>query len=150
MTKYLFPPLNPPDPPPADPPGDPPPTTKPDPPPAASDSDTDTDASFDNLEVIDASLKGKLAVLRVGSEPTSNNLLSVFAGLKNKTGHRLDLEVQTLYKDRAGNPLNGGGTWLPLSLKPHEETEYRSASISADAFDFLISIRAAHGPQDPD
>jgi len=90
--------------------------------------------------VVDASLKGKLAILRVGSEPTPNNLLSVFAGLKNRTAHPLALEVQTIYRDKAGNELNAG-SWIPMTLKPHEETDYRSASISTEATDFLIRIR---------
>ena len=63
-------------------------------------------SSIDNLEIVDASLKGKLAILRVGSNPTDNHLLSVFAGLKNETAKPLSLEVQTLYKDKLGNPLN--------------------------------------------
>lgn len=106
------------------------------------DSEADSGSGFDNLDIVDSSLKGKLAILRVGSEPTANNLLSVFAGLKNKTTHPLSIEVQTLYKDKVGSPLNDG-SWIPMTLKPHEETEYRSASISADAADFLIRIRRA-------
>jgi len=103
---------------------------------------TDAGSSFDNLELVDASLNGKVAVLRVGSDPSANNLLSVFAGLKNKTEHRLALEVETIYKDKDGNALNAG-SWIPLTLKPHEEREYRSASISADAVDFLVRVRRA-------
>jgi len=105
-------------------------------------SKNEVNANFDNLEIVDPSLKGRLAVLRVGSEPTQNNLLSVFVGVKNSTSKPLTLEIQTLYKDKLGNPLNEG-SWIPLTLKPKEETEYRSASISADAVDFLVRIRGA-------
>ena len=110
-------------------------------------SKNETDANFDNIELVDASLKGKLAVLRVGSDPTDNNLLSVFVGLKNRTGQSLPLEVQTIYKDRVGNPMNGG-SWIPITLKPHEQTEYRSTSISADAADFMVRIRKASATGD--
>lgn len=103
---------------------------------------TDAGSSFENLELADASLKGKLAILRVGSEPSANDLLSVFAGLKNKTAHPLALQVQTIYKDKAGDSLNTG-SWIPMTLKPHEETEYRSTSISGEAVDFLIRVRLA-------
>ncbi len=102
----------------------------------------DAGSSFDNLDIVDASLNGKLAVLRVGSQLAENNLLSVFAGLRNKTGHRLALEVETIYKDNAGNALNAG-SWIPLTLKPYEEKDYRSSSISVDAVDFLIRVRHA-------
>ena len=110
----------------------------------ASGSD-DAGSSFDNLDMTDASLKGTLGILRVGSEPTPNNLLSVFVGLKNKTAHILKIEVQTIYKDKSGNELNAG-SWIPMTLKPHEETEYRSASISELATDFLVRVRRAQEP----
>lgn len=110
----------------------------------ASTETADADSNFDNLEIVDAGLNGKLAVLRVGSERTSTNLLEVFAGLKNKTAHVLKIEVQTIYKDKFGTPLSEGkGSWVPIKLKPHGEMEYRSASISedVDATNFLIRIR---------
>ncbi len=50
--------------------------------------------------------------------------------------------MRTVYKDKAGNELNSG-SWIPMTLKPHQETEYRSASISAEAADFMIHIRRA-------
>jgi hypothetical protein len=109
---------------------------------------SDNDTSFDNLDVIDASLNGKLAIQRVGSEANAFGLLSVFAGLKNKTSHALNLQAETIYKDTEGNPVNAG-SWITLTLKPHEEKEYRSTSISV-RFDpnvmepnFLIRIRRA-------
>jgi hypothetical protein len=100
------------------------------------------DSSFDNLDIVDSSLVGKVGVLRVGSEVGENKLLSVFAGLKNKTGHRIELEVQTIYKDEFNNALNSG-SWIPFTLVAHEEKEYHSASISTQAVDFLIRIRRA-------
>jgi hypothetical protein len=103
---------------------------------------TDADSSFDNLDIVDSSLNGKVAILRVGSEVEENNLLSVFAGLKNKTAHRLNLEVQTIYKDKDDNALNAG-SWIAFTLKPHEEKEYHSASISELAVDFLVRVRRA-------
>jgi hypothetical protein len=104
---------------------------------------TDAGSGFDNLEVIDsATLASKLKVLRVGSDLAQNNLLSVFAGLQNTSGKRLTLEVETIYKDKAGNELNTG-SWIRLTLQPHEESDYRSTAISESATDFLIRIRRA-------
>lgn len=106
----------------------------------------DTSQNFDNLEIMSSGLKTKLAVMRVGSDRNDSNLLSVFAGLKNKSGHRLPLEVQTVYKDKSDHPLTDGrSSWVPLTLKPHEETQYRSVAISEDAADFLVRIRPAAG-----
>jgi len=103
---------------------------------------TDAGSTFDNLEIVDAALNTKVAVLRVGSQLAENNLLTVFAGFKNKTERRLALEVETIYKDKSGNTLNAG-SWIPLTLDAHEEKDYRSTSISVDAVDFLIRVRRA-------
>jgi hypothetical protein len=108
----------------------------------AAPDDTDSEAGFDNVDVLDPALNGQLSVVRVGSQRTNTNLLSIFASLKNLTGHTLTIQAQTLYKDGDGNWLDGGKAgWLTLELKPHEELEYRSASLSEDAQDFLVRIR---------
>ncbi len=116
--------------------------------PAAPDPPPDGDPDSDNVEIVDAALKGKLGLSSVGTEPSANNLLTVFIGLKNKTPHNLSLDVQTIYKNAVGDPLNAG-SWITLTLKPHEEREYRSTSIS-EPYDpnaveahFLIRIRRA-------
>jgi len=101
----------------------------------------DSNFAFDNLEVLDDGLQGRLDVLRVGSGRTSTDLLSVYAGLKNRTARPLKIEVQTIYKDKSGNRLNGKGSWIPLTLKPHQQMEYCSASISEEAVDFVVRIR---------
>ena len=123
--------------------------TKPEPPVVGSPSTvpagktSENAASFDNVEVLDAGLHAKLAILRAGSDRTATNLLSVFVGLKNKTAHPLGIQVQTIYKDKLDNPLNEGkASWVTMHLKPHEETEYRSASLSEDGADFLVRIRS--------
>jgi len=108
---------------------------------ANADEGSGAGSAFDNIEIVDESLNGQVAILRVGSQPEENGLLTVFAGLKNATGHRLDLEVETIYKDQSGNDLNAA-SWIPLTFKPHEEKSYRSASISSRAVDFLIRVRS--------
>jgi hypothetical protein len=109
---------------------------------AAVPMDMDIGGAVDDLDVIDPGLSGKIGVLRIGSEVGENNLLSVFVGLKNKTAHRLDLEIETIYQDRDGHALNAG-SWIAFTLRPHEEKEYRSASISEEAVNFLIRVRGA-------
>jgi hypothetical protein len=105
---------------------------------------TDPSLSFDNLEILTTGLTSQLAVLRVGSNVTDAHLLSVFAGVKNKTPHPLEIEMQTVYIDASGNPLSEGkGSWVPIHLKPHEETQYRSVAISEAAADFTVRIRHA-------
>jgi hypothetical protein len=109
---------------------------------------SDIATAFDNVELVNPSLAGKLIILRVGSNRTEINLLSVFVGLKNKTAHVLQIEVQTIYKDKSGQALTEGtGNWIQMKLKPHEEVQYRSVAISEDATDFLVRIRRAASVQ---
>jgi hypothetical protein len=120
-------------------------------PPMATETTDDSDAGsgFDNLELVDAGLGHKLSVLRVVSDRTDSNLLSVVAELKNKTAHILELEVQTIYKDKASTPLSTGtGSWIPMKLKPHESTDYRSVALSPEAVDFVVRIRLPQKPAD--
>jgi hypothetical protein len=105
---------------------------------------SEPDSTFDNLEIVGDGLHGKLDVMRVGSDRTDANLLSVFAGVKNRTAQRLKVEMQTIYRDKDGRALGDGrSSWIPITLKPHEETQYRSVAISEDATDFLVRIRPA-------
>jgi hypothetical protein len=109
---------------------------------AAEDETANTRSNFDNVEILSPNLQAKLAILRVGSDRTSTNLLSIFVGLKNQASHRLEIQIQTIYKDKLGSQLNDGhASWIPMTLKPHEELEYRSASISENAVDFFVRIR---------
>jgi hypothetical protein len=103
---------------------------------------TDKDSDFNNIEIVDAALESKLELVRVGSNRGANNLLGVFAGIRNKTARRLELEIETIYKDQAGNELNTG-SWIPVTLPPHEQQDYRSSAISEAAVDFLIRVRRA-------
>ncbi len=81
----------------------------------AAPAETAEPTNFDNLELVSPGLKNRLAITRVGSDRTEGNLLSVFAGLKNKSARPLDLEVQTLYKDKADHSLNGRNGWVPIN-----------------------------------
>jgi hypothetical protein len=108
---------------------------------AAVSSESSSD--IDNLEIVGDGLKGKLEVLHVGANRNDSNLLSVFAGVKNETGRKLEVEMQTIYRDKDGNSLSDGANWIPITLKPHGQTQYRSVALSPDATDFLVRIRHA-------
>jgi hypothetical protein len=110
---------------------------------AAASASSDSSSDIDNLEIVGDGLKGKLAVLHVGANRNDSNLLSVFAGVKNETGRKLEVEMQTIYRDKDGNSLNDGENWVPITLKPHEQTQYRSVALTPDATDFLVRIRHA-------
>ena len=102
----------------------------------------DADSDFNNIEIVDPMLEPKLDLERIGSRRGANNLLVVFAGIRNKTARKLEIEIETIYKDQGGNGLNTG-SWIHFTLLPHEEQDYRSSAISEAAVDFLIRVRRA-------
>jgi hypothetical protein len=116
---------------------------------AAADDDTliasapaDTSSGFENVDLLDGTLTGKLGVIDVGSNRSTDNLLNVCATLKNITGHTLKIEAQTLYRDASGNWINGGRAgWITLEIKPRGELAYRSASLTDEAQDYLVRVR---------
>ncbi len=100
---------------------------------------------FNDVEIVDPALQSKLELIRIGSHRGSNNLLTVFTVIKNKTARKVELEIETIYKDHDGNALNTG-SWIGISLEPQKERNYRSSAISEAAVDFLIRVRRAHDP----
>lgn len=109
---------------------------------AAAGQSDNSDIGFDatKVDILDESLKPKLTLLRVGSSRSTGNVLAVFAGVQNNTGRTLPFEIETIYRDKNGNALNRG-SWIKLSLKPRDEIDYKSSSLSEDAVDFTIRIR---------
>ena len=110
--------------------------------PSGANGSSDTGADFNKIEIVDSVLEPKLDLVRIGSHRGANNLLAVFAGIQNKTARKVELEIETIYKDDGGNALNTG-SWIGITLAPHEEQDYRSSAISEGAVDFLIRIRRA-------
>jgi hypothetical protein len=105
---------------------------------------TETTPETKNIEIVDPTLEPKIGVASIDWHVSSNNLLSVIAGLKNKTASPLSIEIETIYKDDAGNVINTG-SWLRFTLAPHELQNYRSSAITEGATDFLIRVRRARG-----
>jgi hypothetical protein len=106
----------------------------------------DTDSDFNNIEIVDPVLESRLDLERIGSRRGANNLLTVFAGIRNKTARKLEVEIETIYKDQGGNVLNTG-SWIEFTLGPHEEQDYRSSAISEAAVDFIIRVRKARSAE---
>jgi hypothetical protein len=105
-----------------------------------TNGDTLMVSDVSSVEITNESLKNKIAVQRIQSQRSSNNLLAVSATLKNTTGRKIAFEAATIYRDRAGHELNTG-SWLKFTLMAHEETEYRSSAINVEAVSFVIRVR---------
>jgi len=105
-------------------------------------SEVDQHDYRNNIDIVDDVLKPKLDLVHVEAQRGRNNLLVVTLSLSNKTGHKVDVEMETVYKDKSGDELNTG-SWIPFTLQPHGDLNYRSSSISEAAVDFLIRVRKA-------
>jgi len=107
-----------------------------------SSGETNDRDYLNDLDIVDDALKPKLDLVRIGAQRGTNNLLVVFLGLSNKTARKIDVEVETVYKDKSGNALNTG-SWIHFTVQAHGQLDYRSTAISEAAVDFLIRVRRA-------
>jgi hypothetical protein len=103
-----------------------------------------SDSDDVHIDLVDPALDRRLEVVNIDATRGGNNLLAITATLRNKTGARLSIAVETIYRDKQGSDLNAG-TWLHLTLGPHEVHKYRSSAIAEAAVDFLIRVRPAPG-----
>ena len=109
---------------------------------------TNVTAALDKVEILDASLKPKLTFQRMSSHRAPNKLLDVSVNVHNNTGNVVLFEAETIFKDKDGTPLNKGSC-IDFSLKPYDEIDYRSTSISEKAVDFTICLRSSPAPATP-
>ncbi len=101
----------------------------------------DSDSDFDGVHFVDKKLAGLIKVERVNTELSPMKLLTVYVAFKNKTHKAIDIQVQTNYADVDKKPLSGEDSWIDLTLKPREESEYCSVALSADARSYLVQVR---------
>jgi len=106
-----------------------------------------TPGSTHRVEVVSSSLHGKLTVSRINSS-RATGLLAVSAEMRNRTSHRLEIQVQTVFKDQTGLALtNQEGSWETVTMKAHQETPYQATASSAQAAEFLIRLRVPQAEQ---
>ena len=72
---------------------------------------------------------------------TDANLLEVQARLRNRTEKPLQVEVQTVFKDKQGFSVNVITTWHRLIFEPNETKTYVVNSLNAKARRFTIRVR---------
>jgi uncharacterized protein YcfL len=98
-----------------------------------------------SVAILNENLRKNLTVDKVGSNFSVNHLMVVHALIHNKTKTIVSIQVQTLYQDANGNPLNyssgNEASWTTLDLISEGTQPYRSQSISPKASKFIIRIR---------
>src|ERR1700679_539212 len=65
-------------------------------------SEVDPHDYRNNIDIVDDVLKPKLDLVHVEAQRGRNNLLVVTLSLSNKTGHKVDVEMETVYRDKSG------------------------------------------------
>lgn len=92
------------------------------------------------IVVLDGPTSGRVAVEKQNFRRDSEGKLEVFADIRNRTYFDLPIDVQTVYKDEAGIPVDTTA-WSRLTLGPNETQTYKNISINSRPARYTIRIR---------
>lgn len=95
--------------------------------------------------LLDRDLSDDIAVDLIRTGPNQNHYLTVQANLRNRTGHDMELQVQSLFYDAKGSILNsslGNETaWTTLVLTANQTVSYRAQALTTDGDRFTVRVR---------
>jgi len=83
----------------------------------------------------------KIAVANQRLSWTSDGRLKVLVEIDNRSGRALDVQIQTIFKDKYGNMLEDQTSWEPIVLPRAASTLYTATALDKRAEKFLIRIR---------
>jgi hypothetical protein len=104
--------------------------------------------NLDTVAILDKSLQdeegGKLAVESTGGRRTATGTLEVYAVLRNRTDHRLQIEGRAQFFDDVGVPVEGPTQWRRMFLDPNSINAFKELSTrTTDVAHFYVEIREA-------
>ena len=91
--------------------------------------------------LLDKSLKKRIAVDRTGLKTLADGRVQVVANLRNRTSSDLEIQVQTVFKDRDGVSTQEDSAWEMRFLAAHETETYELMSRGTNAEKYTIRIR---------
>jgi len=103
--------------------------------PRADVEDTET------FVLLTRNLKNQVTVEGQRAKWTAENLLEVQARIRNRMEEPLQVEVQTVFKDKDGFSVNDISAWQRLIFEPNETKIYKINSINSKARRFTIRVR---------
>lgn len=85
---------------------------------------------------------GKLSVESTGARRTPTGTLEVWALIRNRTDHQLQLEGRAFFFDKDQAPVEGPTVWQPLVLSPKGTVSYNEFSVDiARTANYYIELR---------
>lgn len=101
-----------------------------------------------NRTDITKTLLGKKAITtlkintdRSGIRTTSTGTIEVWAVLRNRTDHDLQVEGKTMFFDESQAPLNDESTWRRVYIPANGTAVYRESSLNDRAEYFVVELR---------
>lgn len=112
------------------------------------DDDRAPDArlNLDTVVILDKSLQdrkaGKIAIESSGARRTATGTLEVYAVIRNRTDHPLQIEARTQFFDDLKVPAEGPTSWQRVYLDPQSVGAYRELSGRVDGIaHYYVEIR---------
>ncbi|MDH4582470.1 hypothetical protein E8F20_11385 [Pseudomonas sp. BN415] len=102
--------------------------------------------NLDTVVILDKALQdrrsSKLAIENSGARRTATGTLEVFAVIRNRTDHPLQIEARTQFFDDLPVPVEGPTQWQRVYLDPQSVGAYREFSTRAQGIaHYYIEVR---------
>jgi hypothetical protein len=92
------------------------------------------------IVILDGPTSGRVAIDKQNFRHDTEGKLEVFADIRNRTNSDLSIDVQTVYKDESGIPVDTTA-WSRMTLGPNETQTYKNISINDSPKRYTIRIR---------
>jgi len=100
-----------------------------------------TQIRWNNVSLLDKSIRNKILVEASNSRRTATDTLEVWALFRNRTDYSLQIEARTSFFDASQAPLEGPTAWQRLMLPPNAHGHYKEFSTNEEIGFYTIEVR---------
>lgn len=97
---------------------------------------------MENLVYLDAAAVRQIPCQALEAERLESGRVRVYARFLNKRNATAECQVKVKFKNAAGRVVDETG-WMPFVLPRREVAQFEHTSLSANAKDFTLMLRAA-------
>jgi len=91
-----------------------------------------TEVRWNGVSIVDDGIAAKLAVQSSDSRRSETGTLEVWAHLRNRTDHALQIEGRVQFFDSEKRPIEGPSAWKRMYLDPNTMATFSEFSTRAD------------------
>ena len=101
----------------------------------------DTQIRYNNVSILDQSLKNKIAVENSNWQRTVTDNVEVWTTLRNRTDYPQQLEIRVQFYDANTVPLGQPSAWQKFFLSPNAIKAWKETSTFENVHSYFIEVR---------